>query len=413
MRNSRLSSFVLVAVVAAALGALAAWVALRGVPFAAPAPEPAAGHIMPPPASGPLPAVAPAPAEPIEVSIPPDALERMRLGFAQVQTESVRTEVRVPGTVQPNVYKEVRVTPLVGGTVTQVMAEIGQAVQRGQPLAQIFSQELATAQAMLHSAEAEFTAEHNKLLRVQELLKLGAASREELEAVQASHDVHATHIEEARQRLRYFGLTEEQVNQVAAGRTVSSTLSIPAPIDGVILSRSVNPGQVVAAGQEMFTVTDLTAVWVEGNLLEDDFARVRLGSQATITAPAYPGQIYRGSVEYIDPRVDPQTRTAKVRVAVSNPGGTLRLGMYMDMLFRTGVASVPVVPKEAVQMIGPNSVVYVPVEGQEGRFRERMIRTGEASATGYQVLEGVKPGETVVTEGSFLLRSEALRQRPR
>lgn len=412
-RSGKVYVVILIALAAAALGALGTWIALRGIPFRAGAPEAAmTGHTMPMPAAAPAPPAA-APTEEIEVLIPATALERIRLAFAQVRTETFFTQIRVPGTVQPNAYKEVRVTPLSGGTVRRVLAEIGQAVKRGQPLAEIFSQDLAEAQTALHNFAAEFEVEHKKLLRVQELIKLGAASREELEAVEAAHRIHATHIDEARQRLLYLGLTEQQVDEVAKGGTVSSVLTISAPSDGVILSRSVNPGQVVAAGQELFTVTDLSSVWVEGNLLEDDFAKVRLGSQAVITTPAYPGMTYRGTVEYIDPRVDPQTRTAKVRVAVNNPGASLRLGMYMDILFRTGGITAPVVPKEAVQWIGENSVVYLPVEDQPGKFRERIIRTGEAAADGYQVLEGLKPGETVVTEGSFLLRSAALRQRPR
>jgi RND family efflux transporter MFP subunit len=167
----------------------------------------------------------------------------------------------------------------------------------------------------------------------------------------------------------------------------------------------------VAPGQDLFTVTNLSSVWIEANVLENDFAAVRMGSQATITTLAYPGRVYRGSVEYIDPSVDPQTRTAKVRVAVDNTGLDLKLGMYMDALFTTSAKSnVPVVPRGAIQFIGATSVVYVQVEGELGRFVQRAVKTGEEASTGFRVLEGLNPGETVVTEGSFLLRAEALRQ---
>ena len=152
---------------------------------------------------------------------------------------------------------------------------------------------------------------------------------------------------------------------------------------------------------------------IEASLLENDFGTVQVGSQATITTPAYAGRQYRGVVEYIDPQVDPQTRTAKVRVAVDNPRFALRLGMYMDALFAssTGVA-VPIVPKQAIQSIGPANVVYVPVEGESGRFVQRTVKTGQKTSAGFQVLEGLKPGETVVTDGSFLIRAEAIRQHP-
>jgi multidrug efflux pump subunit AcrA (membrane-fusion protein) len=116
-------------------------------------------------------------------------------------------------------------------------------------------------------------------------------------------------------------------------------------------------------------------------------------------------------VDYIDPQVDPQTRTAKVRMAVANPGFALRLGMYMDVLFTSSAGPpVPVVPKQAIQTIGSANVVYLPVEGEPGRFLQRTLRTGHESPTGFQVLDGLKSGETVVIEGSFLLRAESLRQ---
>ena len=350
----------------------------------------------------------PAEAREIDVTMPAAELDRLHLKFDKVTAATVRVDVRVPGTVQPNAYKQVRVTPLLGGAVTQVSAELGQSVKRGQALAQIFSRELAEAQTAYAAFNAELEAEHKKLVRTQELVRLGAASRQELEEIEANHQVHAAHLEEARQRLLQLGIDDQQI-----GRQASSNIAIPSPLDGVVTSRSVNVGQVVMPGQELLTITDLSSVWIEANLLENDFGAVRVGSQAVITTPAYPGRPYRGSVDYIDPQVDPQTRTAKVRVAVNNPGLALRLGMYMDVLFtsRAG-ATVLVVPKHAIQTIGPTSVVYVPVEGEAGRFLQRTVKIGDEATNGFRVLEGLKAGETVVTDGSFLLRAEALRQHP-
>ena len=137
----------------------------------------------------------------------------------------------------------------------------------------------------------------------------------------------------------------------------------------------------------------------------------RVGSQEAISTPAYAGRVYRGAVSYVDPQVDPQTRTAKVRVAVDNPGLALRLGMYMDVLFTSAAGGlVPIVPKQAIQSIGAMNVVYLPVAGESGRFLQRTVKTGEETSSGFRVLEGLKSGDTVVTEGSFLLRAEAIRQ---
>jgi len=385
---------IVAALIAGALGG--AWLVHQGVLFSTPAPVAATTPSMPMPAAPPV--TPSAPAE-IIITIPADSIERMHLGFAQVTEDAVSTEVRVPGTVQPNGYREVRVTSLVGGIATQVSAALGQTVKRGQTLVQLFSRELAEAQTEFIANQAQLEVEHKKLLRSQELLALGAASREEFEGIEATHQTHTAHVEEARQKLLLLGLNAAQIEQVRAGQQVSSDIAIPAPIDGVITVRNINPGQVVTTAQEIFTVTDLSSVWIEGGLLEDDFASVRIGSRVTITTPAYPGRTYRGTVDYIDPRVDPQTRTAKVRVIADNTDLALRLGMYMDMLFTQSGAKASIVPPQAIQMIGASRVVYSPVDGEPGRFLQRSV-------------EGVHPGERVVTQGSFLLRAEALRQHP-
>jgi len=261
---------------------------------------------------------------------------------------------------------------------------------------------------------AELEAEHKKLERTQELVRHGAVSQKELETVEATHRVHAAHLGAARQKLALLGLSDSPAEtpvETGAGR---SSLEIPAPIDGAVTSRSANLGQVVAVGQDLFTITDLTSVWIEGSLFEKDFALVRVGSQAVITTPAYPGRIIRGPVAYIDPRVDPVTRTSKVRVEVANPDLLLRLGMYVDMSLGTsGGAVVPVVPKQAVRSIGSTQVVYLPAKDEAGRFSQRTIETGEELGDGLRVLNGLKPGDRIITEGSFLLRAEALRQHPR
>src|SRR5262249_47722223 len=161
---------------------------------------------------------------------------------------------------------------------------------------------------------------------------------------------------------------------------------------------------------ELFTVTDISTVWVIGDLYEKDFASVRVGSEATVSVPAAPREGLRGRVTYIDPRVDAVTRMAKARVEVPNPRSDLRLGMDVSVSFQSAAGERrTLVPKAAVQMLGERAVVYVPVPDGEGRFTERSVRLGSTSGDLVQVLDGVKPGERVVTEGSFLLRAEAAR----
>ncbi|MGH7356028.1 MAG: efflux RND transporter periplasmic adaptor subunit [Candidatus Rokuibacteriota bacterium] len=343
----------------------------------------------------------------------PDAVARAGIKTATVSAAESTASVRVPGSVMPNAYREVKVTPIVGGIVTKVHVALGDTVRRGAPIVTLFSAELADAQTKYLSMAAMLAADRRKLERTQQLVEIGAASRQELEEITAVDAGHATEVESARQRLLLFGLTPEQVQALTRPSQVLSTVVVPAPIDGVITVRTVNLGQVVAMGQELLVVTDLSNVWVVGDLYEQDFQTVRVGSEAAITAPAYPGLTLRGQVAYIDPRVDPQARTTKVRVEVPNPDGRLRLGMYVSMVFTTrrGDGAV-VVPRTAVQALGERFVVYLPVKDEEGKFIQRQVRVGEPVGDGYTVLAGLRPGEVVVTEGSFFLRAESLRNSP-
>ena len=389
------------------------WLAQRGMLFSTPKSQrPAASPVH---GAKPFKGEDAAPAMPqeIEVTVPVESMDRMHLQFAKVTGGTMSTEIRVPGTVQPNAYREVHVTPIAAGVVTHVSVELGQNVKRGQSIAQVLSRDLSEAQSVFVGFEAELEVEHKKLERTQELVRIGAASREELERVEADHRVHAAHVQEARQKLILLGMEEAQIELLNTGQTPSAYISVPSPIDGIVTARSVNLGQVVGVGQDLLTVTDLSSVWIEGNVLEDDFSVVRAGSGATITTPAYPGRIYRGVVDYIEPRVDPQTRTAKVRVTIQNPGLALRMGMYVDLTFRNVQAGrVAIVPKEAIQAVASGSVVYLPVASEEGRFLQRTVRIGEETGGGFRVLDGLMQGDKVVTEGSVLLRAESLRQHP-
>jgi RND family efflux transporter MFP subunit len=365
-------------------------------------------------APGPAPASGPDSVSPdLEVLLTPDSVSRLGIKTAKVGTASPTSSIELPGTVMVDAYREVKVTPVAAGIVTRVQVELGAAVKRGAPLATLFSSELADAQMKYLSMRAAFEADHKKLDRTEQLVTIGAASRQELEDVTAMHAAHETELEATRRRLLLLGLAPDRIARLEAPSQVVSDVTVPAPIDGVVTARSANLGQVVGLGQELFTVTDLSNLWVIGDLYEQDFQGVRVGSDAAVTTQAYPGLVIRGRVTYIDPRVDAQTRTAKVRVEAPNPGGRLRLGMFVTMAFTTSRdGGVVTVPRAAVQAIGDRQVVFVAAPGEEGKFVGRPVRLGNLMGDVYVVLSGLKPGEIVVTEGSFFLRAEALKNSP-
>ena len=348
----------------------------------------------------------------LQIDLATEDLKKAQIRTVPIANGVTAAELRVPGIVKANEYREVHVTPLVGGVVKDVPVVLGEHVKRGQPLAVIFSSELAEAETQYVSYLAELDAEHKKLERTQNLFKLGAASQQEVEEVTAAHAAHESHVRAALEKLKLLGASDHQIAALKQAEQINPNLAVPAPINGVVLTRTANLGLVATAAQELFTIADLSTVWIMANVNEKDFAAVRVGSQASITAAAYPGRSWKGRVTYIQPQVDPATRTAQARIEVANPGETLRIEMYVDVEFTSPGASGPIVPEAAVQSIGERWFVFLPVKDNEGSFTLRPVQLGPASNGYYSVLQGLHANEEVVTDGSFILKAEAVRQHP-
>jgi RND family efflux transporter MFP subunit len=349
----------------------------------------------------------------VTVTIPQDVVVRAGIEVAPVSTTTEAGQLTVPAVVEPHGYKEIPVTPLAAGRVTRVLVELGQQVTRGQTMAEIYSPELANAQTAYLSARAALEAARQRLKRTDRLVEIGAASRQEYEEARADEARLATEVEGARSTLTLLGMSAAQVERLTTARQMSSTVAVPAPIAGVVTERQANVGLNVDQGTQLFTVVDLSTVWVVGDVYERDFGKVRVGTPATVSTDAYAGLALTGRVSYIDPQVDPTSRTAKVRVEVVNRDRLLRLGMYVTLTLgaeasRTGIA----VPAGAVQIIGDRTVVYVVDPAAQGRFVERRITVGSRSDDKVHVLSGLSAGDTVVTQGSFFVRAERERVNP-
>lgn len=349
------------------------------------------------------------PAGKADLTLPTEMIERIKLQFAEVKTQAIANQLRTTGTVQANAYKETRVTPLVGGRVTAVHAQLGDAVKKEQTLVTIFSPELAQEQMEYLKVEANLNLHVTQAERYRKLADIGAISVQEKQEVEARllehHAEHASH----RQKLKLLGLTDAQIDGLKNATTVTSDVAVPAPSSGVITTRSVNVGQVVTMADSLFAVTDLATVWVMANVYEKDFGTMRMGARVTITTPSYPGRQFSGTISYLDPRVDPNTRTAQARIEVPNPNQALKIGMFVDVaLNTTGTQEAVVIPKAAVQTMGNEQAVFV-VMGN-GQFQLRKLQLAEEVGDAVRVVSGVRAGEKIVTEGSFFLRAELSRR---
>ncbi len=202
------------------------------------------------------------------------------------------------------------------------------------------------------------------------------------------------------------------MNKLSSADT-TATVSVPAPIDGMVTKRDANAGMNVQAAAPLLTVVDLSTVWIVADLYESSFSSVRVGSAAVVTTDAYRDLSFDGRVSYIDPQVQESTRTAKVRIEVPNRGEQLRLGMFVNVAINDAASGSGVaIARSAVQTVGDRYVVYVADAGQAGRFIERDVTLGEGSGERVTVVEGLKPDDRVVTSGAFFVRAERERTHP-
>src|SRR3954466_11148765 len=242
------------------------------------------------------------------ITLTPDPMKTAGLVVAPVASGSGTALLRLPGVVEPNAYKQVIVTPIVGGRVTRVLVELGQSVRRGQPMAEIFSPDLAEAETRFVSARAELDAHERELQRTEKLVEIGAASRQELERLHAEHTAKLTAVESAKSRLELLGLSTSAIAALGPGKDVEAVTTVSAPMAGVVTERAANTGLNVDPTAKLFTIVDLSTVWVVADLYEKDFSRVRVGASAGVTTKASPTTLV-GKVTYIDPQLNPETRT--------------------------------------------------------------------------------------------------------
>ncbi len=269
-------------------------------------------------------------------------------------------------------------------------------------------EELEQDTTKLRTAEAESKEARNRLSRAESLLSISQETRSDLE--QATNALQNAESERAaaRQKLLLYGLSPNRIDALRSVSQITSELAVVAPVSGTVTNRSSNVGEVVEANKEIVRVTDLGEVWVIAQVYEQQLARIAVGSGASISSDAFPDRIFRGKVAYIDPKFDETTRTAQVRVELANPDRQLKIGMYVRVAFGgTGDAerTVPTVPVSAVQTVGARKVVFL-ATADPTRFELRPVRLGTESNGTVTVLEGLKVGDRVVTDGSFMLRAE-------
>jgi len=321
------------------------------------------------------------------VVLTPTQIQQLGVTFGDVALRPLSNEVRTVGTVVVNETRLAKVTPKFSGYVEKLYVNfVGQPVRRGEPLAAVFSPDLVAAeQELLVSARLSRT--------------IGASS---VPGVPGSNTDLLT---AAKERLRLWDVSDAQINEVLATGRPMRTVALAAPASGFVIDKKVVQGQSIQAGEELYTIADLSDVWVEAQLREEDAGRVGIGATATLQFTSYPGRPFTGRVTYIDPMLGEQARTVKARITVPNSDGRIKPGMYATVILNSSSQTALTVPRSAVVQTGERALVFVDLGN--GRLNAQPVRVGRTVGDYVEVLSGLTPGQRVVTSAQFLIDSES------
>lgn len=329
------------------------------------------------------------PAAGTATSVTLTATEAQRIGvtYATATVGPLAKEVRTVGQVTFDETRVRTITLKIDGFVERLIVNsTGQAVAAGQPLLTIYSPMLVTAQEELLLAK-----------RLQS--DVSAASGE---TRRSADDL----LSSARRRLAYWDIPADEIRGIERSGQVRKTLTLRSPVGGYVLEKNVLAGQKIMAGEALYKVADLSTLWVEGEVFEQDLSTVRVGGSVQTDFAALPGEHRTGRISYIYPTLNPDTRTVRVRVVLSNPNLTLKPGMYATIrIAGRERANVLTVPRSAVLSTGERSIVFV--REANGQLAPREVALGTTSDDRIEVLRGLSAGETVVASATFLVDAES------
>ena len=353
------------------------------------------------------------------VALTAEALRNADVKTLEVELRPLKEWLEAAGVVEPDLNQVTRVRSLGRGIVRRVLVRPGDRVEAGQVLFEYDNIEMGellgeykTLLSQRAKLEARVKLTEQAVERARSLVAAQALAQKELEIriaeqreAQAEVEAHAATLGAVAGKLGRFGTSPDRPTASGA----SSISSVKAPQSGLILEFQIAPGEVLASDQEVMTIANLGRVWVIASVYERDLGRVKMGQTAEIAFVSFPDTIFSGRITQVAQRLDPETRTAKVRVEVENRGGQLKLEMFATVRLPTqDPRVVPAIPETALQQMDRKNAVFVQTKAQE--FQRREVELGHKADGWVEVTRGLKPGEQVVTQGSFYLKSTLLKE---
>jgi cobalt-zinc-cadmium efflux system membrane fusion protein len=339
-----------------------------------------------------------------EVVLSAEKVAHAGIVVEEVGEQPVEDTIVTSGVVTFDDLKVAHVFSPVSGRVTDIFAQLGQHVKKGQSLAAIQSPEIGQAVADVHKAEADLTAASNDFKRQKDLEKQHAAATRDVEAAEDRFRQAKAELERAQAKARLL--------RTGSVDAVTQTYTLASQIDGEVMMRSVNPGMEVAgqygsgSALELFTIGEIDHVWALGDVYEVDIPRVHAGQAVSIKVISYKDKLFEGKVEWVQHVLDPTTRTAKVRFSFDNPGNALLPQMYGTVYIKVDQRKALAVPRSAILRLGDQRVVFVQTGDADGKvkFERTPVDVDEYSSDNWlPIKHGLEKGQKVVTKGAVLL----------
>jgi len=334
-------------------------------------------------------------------TVPQAQMAHVRL-FA-VEKSKLPRRLRLTGNVTFNAFKTTPVFSAIGGPVHEILVAPGETVHVGQALLTVNSPDYSAARSAYIKARDSFSLADKLYNRAQDLYTHGAIAEADLQQAESVRTQAQADMQSSEDALRALGLPDPEAI-VKNPPKMTSQIPLPAPVAGEVVERLVGPGQLLmAGGTQAFTISDMSTVWVLVNVYQSDLASVHTGDPVDITTDSYP-DVFHGTISYIAPALDPNTRTLQARIVTVNPGKKLKKDMYVTATVQAGAIRDALTVPDAAVLRDSENQPFVYVQSGANQFARRLVKIGDSQAGRTQVTDGLKEGERVVGDGSLFLQ---------
>jgi membrane fusion protein, heavy metal efflux system len=334
-------------------------------------------------------------------TVPQDQMTHVQV--VAVEKSKLPRVLRFTGNATYNAFKTTPVFSAIGGPVHEILVAPGETVKAGQPLLTVNSPDYSAARSAYIKARDAFFLADKIYNRAEDLYTHGAIAEADLQQAQSGRTQAQADMQSSEDALRALGLNDPEA-VVKNPPKMTSQIPVPAPVGGEVVERLVGPGQLLQGGAtQVFTISDMSSLWVLVNIYQSDMSFVHTGDSADITTDSYP-DVFHGKISYIAPALDPNTRTLQARIVTDNPGKKLKKDMYVTATVQAGAIRDALTVPDAAVLRDTENIPFVYVQTSSNQFARRLVKIGASQAGRTQITDGLKEGEHVIGDGALFLQ---------